>query len=190
MMPSAPTENAGLACQRSSLTKCDCVQENCGTSRAAPKGGNSLSGNKRSADHSSRDARTVRNPLATVANGLDGDAKRAKVEMPPPPPRTAGPIQVRPGSSVSRPSSHAAGAGGSASAAAGAASRASGSGGSERRWQLSDFDIGKPLGKGKFGNVYLAREKGHKFIVALKVCRYHCLCALSGRSLRPCTPTH
>ena len=39
----------------------------------------------------------------------------------------------------------------------------------ERRWQLEDFDIGKPLGRGKFGNVYLAREKNSKFIVALKV---------------------
>jgi len=39
----------------------------------------------------------------------------------------------------------------------------------ERRWQLEDFDIGKPLGRGKFGNVYLAREKRSKFIVALKV---------------------
>ena len=38
-------------------------------------------------------------------------------------------------------------------------------------WQLSDFDIGKPLGKGKFGNVYLAREKKSQFIVALKVRR-------------------
>ncbi|XP_052232918.1 aurora kinase A-like [Dreissena polymorpha] len=36
-------------------------------------------------------------------------------------------------------------------------------------WSLADFDIGKPLGKGKFGNVYLAREKTTKFIVALKV---------------------
>jgi hypothetical protein len=35
--------------------------------------------------------------------------------------------------------------------------------------QLSDFEIGKPLGRGKFGNVYLAREKDTKFIVALKV---------------------
>ena len=35
--------------------------------------------------------------------------------------------------------------------------------------QLSDFDIGKPLGRGKFGNVYLAREKQSKYIVALKV---------------------
>merc|ERR1712029_429957 len=29
----------------------------------------------------------------------------------------------------------------------------------KNRWQLSDFEIGRPLGKGKFGNVYLAREK-------------------------------
>lgn len=36
-------------------------------------------------------------------------------------------------------------------------------------WKLSDFDIGKPLGKGKFGNVYLAREKQSKYVVALKV---------------------
>ena len=39
----------------------------------------------------------------------------------------------------------------------------------ERVWKLSDFDIGKPLGRGKFGNVYLAREKESKFVVALKV---------------------
>lgn len=38
-----------------------------------------------------------------------------------------------------------------------------------KRWSLDDFDIGKPLGKGKFGNVYLAREKNSKYIVALKV---------------------
>jgi len=40
---------------------------------------------------------------------------------------------------------------------------------SEKQWTLEDFDIGKPLGKGKFGNVYLAREKKSKYIVALKV---------------------
>mmetsp|Transcript_27141 Transcript_27141/g.51297 ORF Transcript_27141/g.51297 Transcript_27141/m.51297 type:complete len:359 (-) Transcript_27141:338-1414(-) len=39
----------------------------------------------------------------------------------------------------------------------------------QRRWSLVDFDIGKPLGRGKFGNVYLAREKQSKYIVALKV---------------------
>lgn len=41
--------------------------------------------------------------------------------------------------------------------------------GKHRKWSLDDFDIGRPLGKGKFGNVYLAREKHSKFIVALKV---------------------
>ncbi|XP_074644652.1 aurora kinase C-like [Tubulanus polymorphus] len=41
--------------------------------------------------------------------------------------------------------------------------------GAMKRWELSDFDIGRPLGKGKFGHVYLAREKKSKFIVALKV---------------------
>lgn len=38
-----------------------------------------------------------------------------------------------------------------------------------KSWELSDFDIGKPLGRGKFGNVYLAREKKSHYIVALKV---------------------
>lgn len=37
------------------------------------------------------------------------------------------------------------------------------------RWSLENFDIGRPLGKGKFGNVYLARERQTKFILALKV---------------------
>jgi len=40
---------------------------------------------------------------------------------------------------------------------------------SKRKWKLSDFDIGKPLGRGKFGCVYLAREKTTKYICALKV---------------------
>jgi serine/threonine protein kinase len=39
----------------------------------------------------------------------------------------------------------------------------------KRQWCLSDFEIGKPLGRGKFGCVYLAREKRTKYIVALKV---------------------
>jgi len=38
-----------------------------------------------------------------------------------------------------------------------------------KTWELTDFDIGKPLGRGKFGNVYLAREKKSHYIVALKV---------------------
>jgi hypothetical protein len=39
----------------------------------------------------------------------------------------------------------------------------------EKRWTLQDFDVGKPLGRGKFGNVYLAREKQSQYIIALKV---------------------
>ncbi len=38
-----------------------------------------------------------------------------------------------------------------------------------KQWTLRDFDIGRPLGRGKFGDVYLAREKKSKFIVAIKV---------------------
>lgn len=38
-----------------------------------------------------------------------------------------------------------------------------------KQWSLNDFEIGKPLGRGKFGSVYLAREKTTKYIVALKV---------------------
>ncbi|XP_042145114.1 aurora kinase A-like [Ixodes scapularis] len=36
-------------------------------------------------------------------------------------------------------------------------------------WALKDIEIGRPLRKGKFGNVYLSREKSCKFIIALKV---------------------
>lgn len=38
-----------------------------------------------------------------------------------------------------------------------------------RSWGVNDFEVGRALGKGKFGNVYLAREKTSKYIVALKV---------------------
>jgi len=40
-----------------------------------------------------------------------------------------------------------------------------------KQWCLADFEIGRPLGRGKFGTVYLAREKQTKYIVALKVLR-------------------
>lgn len=39
----------------------------------------------------------------------------------------------------------------------------------QRQWSLKDFDVGKPLGRGKFGHVYLAKEKKSGYIVALKV---------------------
>ena len=38
-----------------------------------------------------------------------------------------------------------------------------------RQWHLGMFEIGKPLGKGKFGRVYLARERSMQFVCALKV---------------------
>src|SRR2546421_12942479 len=38
-----------------------------------------------------------------------------------------------------------------------------------RMWSVDNFDIGSGLGKGKFGSVYLAREKSSGYIVALKV---------------------
>ncbi|CAA6666666.1 unnamed protein product [Spirodela intermedia] len=35
-------------------------------------------------------------------------------------------------------------------------------------WSLADFEIGKLLGEGKFGKVYLARERESGYVVALK----------------------
>lgn len=49
------------------------------------------------------------------------------------------------------------------------ASSAPNAGGTQKTWSLKDFEVGKPLGKGKFGHVYLARERTTGFIVALKV---------------------
>ncbi|KAG6849465.1 Serine/threonine-protein kinase ark1 [Arthromyces matolae] len=38
-----------------------------------------------------------------------------------------------------------------------------------REWHLSDFDMGRPLGKGKFGRVYMVRTQAKpKYILALK----------------------
>ncbi|CAI4226077.1 unnamed protein product [Auanema sp. JU1783] len=41
--------------------------------------------------------------------------------------------------------------------------------GKKTSWVLNDFDVGRPLGKGKFGSVFIAREKSTKFVCALKV---------------------
>lgn len=43
----------------------------------------------------------------------------------------------------------------------------------KKRWTLNDFDIGKPLGRGKFGHVYLAREKRVSFHGSLAFSSYH-----------------
>lgn len=40
---------------------------------------------------------------------------------------------------------------------------------STTKWHLGMFEIGKPLGKGKFGRVYLAKERRSGFVCALKV---------------------
>lgn len=37
------------------------------------------------------------------------------------------------------------------------------------KWSISDFEIGCPMGRGKFGRVYLAREKTTHVMVALKM---------------------
>ncbi|KAJ3135251.1 Serine/threonine-protein kinase ark1 [Geranomyces variabilis] len=42
-----------------------------------------------------------------------------------------------------------------------------------KKWKLDDFDVGRALGKGKFGRVYLAREKRSGFVVALKILFKH-----------------
>ena len=42
-------------------------------------------------------------------------------------------------------------------------------------FKMDDFQIGKQLGRGKFGTVYLGREKASKAIVALKVTFTFCL---------------
>ncbi|XP_049802801.1 aurora kinase C-like isoform X3 [Schistocerca nitens] len=41
--------------------------------------------------------------------------------------------------------------------------------GKPKEWCLDDFEIGCPLGEGKFGHVYMAREKTTGTIIALKV---------------------
>lgn len=38
-----------------------------------------------------------------------------------------------------------------------------------REWRLRDFEMGRPLGKGKFGRVYMVRTKTEPhFVLALK----------------------
>ena len=38
-----------------------------------------------------------------------------------------------------------------------------------RVWKIADFDIGRVLGRGRFGDVVLAREKRTSFVVAIKI---------------------
>jgi len=57
----------------------------------------------------------------------------------------------------------------SSSSSAVSSSRGSSDVAVSKEWSLSDFEVGKRLGRGKFGKVYLAREKRTKFMVAIKV---------------------
>lgn len=43
------------------------------------------------------------------------------------------------------------------------------SSGANKAWKISDFDMGKALGKGRFGHVYCARETKSGYVVALKI---------------------
>ncbi|CAF4581581.1 unnamed protein product, partial [Rotaria socialis] len=38
----------------------------------------------------------------------------------------------------------------------------------QHQWTINDFEVGAPLGRGRFGHVYCVREKKSKYIVALK----------------------
>jgi hypothetical protein len=44
----------------------------------------------------------------------------------------------------------------------------------DRLFTIDDFEFGRPLGKGAFGIVYLARLKKTKFICGLKVNVFFC----------------
>ena len=52
-----------------------------------------------------------------------------------------------------------------------------------KKFKISDFDLGMKLGKGKFGNVYLAREKNTNYIVALKILNKMEIQRLNGEKL-------
>ncbi|TKR78275.1 hypothetical protein L596_019107 [Steinernema carpocapsae] len=41
--------------------------------------------------------------------------------------------------------------------------------GSRRMWRLEDFDVGRSVGRGKFGSVFVARDRNSKFVMAMKV---------------------
>ncbi|CAI5490059.1 unnamed protein product [Closterium sp. Naga37s-1] len=56
----------------------------------------------------------------------------------------------------------------SAASASGSATTSANGSREAKKWKPEDFEIGRPLGRGKFGKVYMAREKEHEFVVALK----------------------
>ena len=39
----------------------------------------------------------------------------------------------------------------------------------KKQWKIADFHLGRALGQGRFGNVYLAKVKKSKCVLALKI---------------------
>lgn len=52
-----------------------------------------------------------------------------------------------------------------------------------KKFQISDFELGQKLGKGRFGEVYLAREIKMDYIVALKILKKTEIHRLGGEKL-------
>ncbi|XP_070574332.1 aurora kinase C-like isoform X2 [Ptychodera flava] len=106
--------------------------------------------------------------IGTVENGLAGTSGKSETGAKRVLKQTTGNQQVMnpPTTKVAKPQNVETACGNSENAEPSSSSTAKSN---RRRWCLNDFDIGRPLGKGKFGNVYLAREKKSKFILALKV---------------------
>ena len=140
------------------------LQENA-LALAGARGLGTASAGKRPAEAAAEEGTENKMPKLNALRMMSSNAPNAPAERPeqpttkrasgmaPPPPRNAL-LPGRSGMSDAGPAQRVDNAASSAPA---------------RSWQLTDFDIGKPLGRGKFGNVYLARERGSKYIVALKV---------------------
>ena len=162
-LPRSPPAQENVGASGGGKAALDGARPGLGAKRALDAGSDGAAKVPRKSALQPLSANVVGSAGAAAAGPLSaGDAKPAVEAAPhahhgsmgPPPPRAAG----------------TSGRGASEGGAAAASRERSGSGAAAaRRWQLTDFDIGKPLGRGKFGNVYLAREKKSKYIVALKV---------------------
>lgn len=100
-------------------------------------------------------AENARKPSSRRDEELFGNTKKSQELMPPPKMQSSS--KPSSGTSSQKPES------------SDKKEKQSSDGKGRKQWAITDFDIGRPLGKGKFGNVYLAREKRSKFIVAMKV---------------------
>lgn len=108
-------------------------------------------------------------PGATVA---PKGAVAVAAPRPPAKPQTTAPAAAPSTSSPAGDSAHSGGTSGAGSAGAAppvprAATRKPRA--TARQFSVDDFEIGKSLGKGKFGHVYQVRERVHKRILAMKL---------------------